>query len=390
MNLITFSPIDKYRRVQFVVYMVLIYMFVFMFGFTINEVSYKKECHKLFMDSKEVYTFSPCIETWEKWRESQFPYVKTLIDAEEGIDYDAGMISDSALFDNGTGLVLTEKFYGHLNMNLKAGTGFTENPNEVIIVNNRSGYKVGDTITVFYEKNGIETERELEVVGILCYPIMAEDVTGWSSYSGTSMDGNPPFGYYVCDYLRRYDNENVYLINPLLGIDADVLKEDIFYIYLEEDNIQTQSVLRTLMQYGDVEWMEALQKEKETFWDREEAVLEICLLLAFICGVIVYNYIDMKRRRREFGIYFMLGMTWRQTIRITVSSNVASFTLGFLLAEITLYRIRNFDFLRENIYLLRNQFLLGLGIFLIYILSMLPVYMEMRRVNPITLIRRKD
>lgn len=389
MNWITFSPIDKYRRVQFVVYMILIYIFVLIFGFTMNGVSYEKESHRLFTDSGEIYTFSHYIDTLER-EEYRLPYLKTLLDSTEGIDYDGGMIYASASFDNGTGLVLTEKFYRHLNINLKAGTGFTENPNEVIIVNNRSGYKVGDTITISYEKAGAETECEMEVVGILRYPIMANDVTGSGSDSGTSMDGMYPYALYVRDYVRLNDNENVYLINPLMGIDADALKEDICYIYLEEDNIQTQSVLHTLMQYGDVEWMEALQNEKVSFWDRDEAILDICLLLAFICGVIVYNYIDMKRRRREFGIYFMLGMTWRQTIRITLSSNVASFTLGFLLAEITLYRLRNSDFVDDSIYLLRNQLLLGLGIFLIYILSMIPVYMEMRKVNPITLIRRKD
>lgn len=388
MKILTFSPIDKYRRGQFIVYMILVYMFVFMFGMTINVMSYEEECRKLFADSDEAYTFTPCIETWDRWEQEQCPFLKNIIEATNGIDYDAGVVNN-LLFDDGEGLVLSEEFYQHLNMNLKAGSVFSENPNEVIVVNNRSGHKIGDRVMVSYEKDRTLFKQELEIVGIMKYPIMAEDVRGGSVSSVSSMDGSYPYQFYVCDYARRSD-QNIYLINPMLNIDSDALKEEIRYIYLHEDTVETQSVLRTLMQYGDVEWMEALQQEKVSFWGRQESVLQICLLLAFICGVIIYNYIDMKRRGREFGIYFMLGMTWKQTIHMMVFSNIMAFTLGYLLAEATLFRIRNTDLIVENIFLLHNQVLLGLGIFMIYLLSMLPVYMEMRRVNPIVLIRRKD
>lgn len=387
MNWITFFPTDKYHRVQQAVYMLLVFLLTFMFGFSLSRTGYERECRKLFQNAEQVYTFMPAMADPEVW-EQQMPKLRSMIEATDGVRWDAGL-ADGISFVDGEGLCISEAFYQHLQLQLQEGTVFTGAQDEVIVVNNRRRHKIGDTVDMTFEQEGESISATFRIVGILKYPVMPGSVIGSSAASMyESMDGNFPYAFYMQNYVAR--RENVYLIHPGQVWAAPLLQQEIHYLYVDRETEETKKLLSLLTQYGDVECLGNLQSEKVSFWNSENMVLQICLLLAFVWGVIVHGFVDFNRRNREFGIYFMLGMTWRQTIRMMLASNVLAFGIGCGLAELTLFRFRRSGFVTDNLYIGRDQFLLVAAVVGIYIISVLPVYCKMRHMEPIALIRRKE
>ncbi len=381
--------IDKYRKKQFYIYIVLSTLFVYLFGLTMAQVSFDNKARELFYKDKNLYSYSLYNEYY---MEDEYNKMKQTVEQTEGMYYDYGVNIDGSLCQsiNDYFVLVSRHFYNLLNLKLQEGIGFSDNTDEVIVVKNQHGYQLGDMIeAVAYDDNGAYTTRELKVVGIMEYPIFVENIGLISC--GSVEDGGETSSFWK--YYTSFHGENqknIFLLHPECDLNYGRIPDEMCYVYVEKENEKTLSILNELKKYGNLERIADINQYERDFMDREEAILEICMLLAYLCGVIIYNYLDMRRKKQEYGLYFMMGATKLQTMLIATLNNLSAFGVGMLLGTCLVYKTIDLGFIERILFLWSNQWIIFAGMCIFYLLSVLPVLYSMYRTNPISLIKGNE
>lgn len=356
----------------FILYVVVIALFTFFAGFTISTISYERECKSILNVEDNCYSFRP------------YELDYKLDTVPNGVTLDGGVVYLGDLFTDGGALVYSCSSYFFKNAKLKfeykEGKGFSDNPDEVIVVKG-SGYKVGDRIQIYKEDSCLE---ECVVVGILKYPVFLEDTScSTSSYcENDDYDGNHPYEYFFTSYINS--EAPVLFLNPNSKLMGEAIND--CYGFLFTDNSE---MLKQFEADGDIERINDLKNYREDFFCRDEAILDICLFVLFVCGIVVHNYFATKKDIREYGIYFMLGITKKKMYLLLSMKNAFSFFVGFLLGSSFLFRAYKIGY--ENmIFKISNQMLVLLVCFGLYILSIIPVLIQFKRLKIVQLIKDKD
>lgn len=380
---------NKERFVTFLMYTILIGLFTAFFGFTLGSVSYENESVKLLKDMENCCYIRPYVtDTFMSDDEKGFI---TLDELPQKVDftYDAGVFRFMEIYGEDYEDIVSSSqlFASHINWNLAEGKGFTDNPNEVILLGNKGYYQIGDIIEI---KNGDdEIICQCEVVGINRYPVFLDE----NGNIGTEYDENDdfmciiPFAFITGNYKNDVDGETMFL-NPKNPLAYNYDNKNVNYIFTTKSNIRNnKEVFGEFAEYGELNLVSELQQNKISFWDRDESILEICLLIIFICGVIVHNYLSIVRNQREYGIYYMLGMSWSKLVALLSLQNIFAFVCGFLLGSSFVYRAS----LKEDIlFIWKNQLGILAGVLGIYLISIVPILLKMRKLDPVELIKKEE
>ncbi len=196
-----------------------------------------------------------------------------------------------------------------------------------------------------------------------------------------------PFAFVTENYRNDVDGETLFL-NPKNPIAYNYNPQNVSYIFA--DNVDTQNkkeVFNEFAEYGQLDLVSDLQNEKMSFWDMDTSVMDVCLLIIFICGVIVHNYLTIVRNQREYGIYYMLGMSWNKLVALLSLQNIFAFICGFLLGSSFVYRT---SFKEDILFIWKNQLGILAGVLGIYLISIVPVLLKMRKLDPVTLLIKEE
>lgn len=379
---------NKERFVTFLMYTILIGLFTAFFGFTLGNVSFENESVKLLKDMENCCYIRPYV-TDSFMSDDEKGFI-TLDELPQKVDftYDAGVFRFMEIYGEDYEDIVSSSqlFATHINWNLSEGKGFTDNPNEVILLGNKGYYQIGDTISI---KN-IDDEIicQCEVVGINRYPVFFSE----GIKLGTKDEDDDFKCQITCyslmeNYRNDVDGETLFL-NPKNPLAYKYDSENVNYIFTTKSDIpNNKEVFREFAEYGELDLVSELQQNKISFWDRDESILEICLLIIFICGVIVHNYLSIVRNQREYGIYYMLGMSWSKLVALMSFQNVFAFIFGFLLGSSFVYRAS----LKEDIlFIWKNQIGILTSVLGIYLISIVPILLKMRKLDPVELIKKEE
>ncbi|MCM1171517.1 MAG: hypothetical protein NC393_05240 [Clostridium sp.] len=379
---------NKERFVTFLMYTMLIGLFTAFFGFTLGNVSYENESVKLLKDMENCCYIRPYVtETFMSYDEKGFITLDEL-PKKNDITYDAGVFRFMEIYGEDYEDIVSSSqlFATHIKWNLSEGKGFTDNPNEVILLGNKGYYQVGDTISI---KN-IDDEIicQCEVVGINRYPVFFSDGINL----GTKNEDDDFKCQITCySLMKNYRNDvagETLFLNPKNPWAYKYDSKNVNYIFSTKSNIpNNKEVFGEFKEYGELDLMSELQQNKISFWDRDESILEVCLLIIFICGVIVHNYLSIVRSQREYGIYYMLGMSWSKLVALLSLQNVFAFVCGFLLGSSFVYH----GSLRQDLlFTWKNQLGILVGVLGIYFISIMPILLKMRKSDPVELIKKEE
>lgn len=356
----------------FVLYVIIIALFTFFAGYTLATISYENECKSILNMGDEAFCFEPY----------ELDYKPDT--GIKGITWDAGVIYlGDILSESGEDIFTCSDFFlkkANLNLKYKSGNGFTNNPDEVIVIKG-SGYKVGDEVQLANEEGNTKT---CEVVGILKYPVFFDDITNTAgTYSeNDDYDGIYPYAHLFTSYISS--EASVLFLNPRCELVKDSYNDKCGYLFADDSK-----TLKCIEEQGDIENINALKNDKEDFLNRDEAVLDICLFILFICGIVIHNYFNTKKGIREYGIYFMLGITKIKMYLLLALKNSFSFIVGFLLGSSFLYRAYKMGY-DNMLFKMGNQLQVLLVCFGLYIVSIIPVLIEFKRLNIVQLISDKE
>ncbi|MCM1398062.1 MAG: hypothetical protein NC225_01120 [Clostridium sp.] len=376
---------NKERFGTFVMYTILIGLFTAFFGFSLGEVSYEHQGEMLLKDMESCCYVIPYIDKSALYDEYSFISVDKF-PKKDDVVYDAGVFRFDEIFGEDYGEVISSSqlFATHINWNLSEGKGFTDNPNEVILLGNKGFYQIGDIISI---KN-IDDEIicQCTVVGINKYPVFLRKQGG----GGYEYDKYDDFKVYIpyMDMIANYRNDiygETLFLNPKNPLAYNYNPPNVSYIFADEPN--NTEVFNEFTEYGRLDLVSDLQNEKISFWDRDESILEICLLIIFICGVIVHNYLTIVRNQREYGIYYMLGMSWCKLVALLSLQNIFAFVCGFLLGSSFVYRA---SFKQDILFIWKNQLGILAGVLGIYLISIVPILLKMRKLDPVTLLIKEE
>ncbi|MDE6025039.1 MAG: ABC transporter permease [Lachnospiraceae bacterium] len=389
---------NKERFGTFLMYTILIGLFTAFFGFTLGNVSYEQEGIKLLKDMENCcfivsysdegvfYNESVLYDEDELYNETPFITVDKL-PKKDDIIYDAGIFRIDEVWSDADILSSSQLFASHINWNLAEGKGFTDNPNEVILLGNKGYYQIGDIIEI--KNDDGEIICQCEVVGINRYPVFLEE----NGNIGTEYDEYDdfvctiPFAFVTGNYRNGVDGETMFL-NPKNALAYEYGSKNVSYIFTTQSDISDKKdAFREFEEYGELNLVSELQKRKMSFWDMDTAILDVCLLIIFICGVIVHNYLSIVRNQREYGIYYMLGMSWNKLVVLLSLQNIFAFVCGFLLGSSFVYRA---SLKVDILFIWKNQFGILAGVLGIYLISIIPILLKMRKLDPVELIIKEE
>ena len=385
---------NRERVVVLFVYTMLVTIFVTLVGFTLASVSYEKKTRTLLHNMDNWYTFRPYTKLVENLEE-QNKFADVLSKAH--IFLDKGIVRcDEVETDYGDVIFsCSELMASHLNWELAKGEVFTDDPNQVIVIEN-SGYEIGDKIALYSEDN----RSECTVVGITKHSVFMSELSGWSDEdpnASDDFDGNPPYEYYYENYgrCREECGYGVLILNPRNPLVREhkgsgfggVLYESFLYDSSKSDC--KDSVWNEIAKFGDVESVTMLQNDNRSFWNRDETVLEICFLLLFICGLIVHNYLDTVSQTKEYGIYYMLGMTPSKFVCMILLKNIVPFMIGILLGAGFVF-LNTLSYNVSRLFEWSNQLMVFLCMVAVYFLSMIPIVVRMKKKDPWELMMGKE
>lgn len=379
---------NKERFGTFLMYTILIGLFTTFFGFTLGHVSYEKECVKLLGSMDNCCYIQPYItDKFMSEDENGFITLDELPQKDD-ITYDAGVFRFMEIYGEDYEDIVSSSqlFASHINWNLSEGKGFTNNPNEVILLGNKGYYQVGDTISIKSAED--EVVCQCEIVGINRYPVfLSENINLGTREENDDFNCQIICSFLTENYRNDVDGETLFL-NPRNSLTYNYKTQNVSYIFADNVDIQNpKEIFNEFTEYGQLDLVTELQQGKISFWDRDESILEICLLIIFICGVIVHNYLTIVRNQREYGIYYMLGMSWGKLVALLSLQNIFAFICGFLLGSSFVYRA---SFKEDILFIWKNQLGILAGVLGIYLISIVPVLLKMRKLDPVTLLIKEE
>ena len=362
---------NRENYIKFLVYTVIVGIFTYFYGVSFAGRSFDKAARTLLHDTENMYIFIPYTD------------VEETIDCNDEIVFDSGIkILDELRGGNGEIVISSSiQFYSHINLKLSEGNLFSENENEVIVFAS-SPYDVGDEVNILsYNENKV-----CKVVGVVQNDIFLADIGGcrFDYMEDDDYDMQPPYEYLIADNRQVYDS-GVFFLNPNNSFIQNSINSSMCYIYMNG----SKDVLETLMKYGDLENINALQNDLISFWEQDDTVLLLCLLLVFVGGIILHNYLSAIGKMREYGIYYMIGATWNRLIVLISTQNLLSFIIGFLLGSSFVYaNYKKAVFGMKILFLWSNQLIIFAGILVIYMISIIPIVIKLKNTNPIDLIKK--
>lgn len=280
-----------------------------------------------------------------------------------------------ALEENAFLLNYDETILHHVELPLSKGNWFQENGNNeaVLSYGYKDKYRIGDMLTfVVTGENRSCKEVTVEVIGFLDKDnyVLNFNASGY-------VDMNALFA----------QNESVIITNRLYTSEGEEIRlmdnaGDMIFDTTIDSNYSEK-----LKEIGSVTAMEEIaetysENSRERF--QSQIGIEMVLLILAISGLGSMNFISLYTKRKEYGVYFICGLSAQAVLAMTALMNVfvvaAAFVPIILLCLILPDMVSNIDYFNILI-------TVGIVAFILFV-TFIPFYCIMKKESIINLTRR--
>jgi len=282
-------------------------------------------------------------------------------------------------------------FFQNINMNLSKGRWF-QSEDEIVLTKCASRFfHIGDTIELVDAK---ERQKQFHVVGFLANDLVVDNDVMASKHD--TIEGYE-YDNLITDEKRRLTSaEYVAILSPHYNLDCWQYSLTSFIKFDEKLSVEeaTSYLSKKYGEYAEFyEFNEPYDEYKENFIsikNREEIYLVFCMLILFCTGFCVNNILRIQKKSVEFGIYYIFGLTWRESVALSYMKNLVIFFIAIPVGSLGAFIECIMDDSNGWIFETSNALLIFCSLIFIYILVSLPTYFRYRKQDPITLQRQGD
>lgn len=258
---------------------------------------------------------------------------------------------------------------------------------DVVLSVNPWKYKTGDIIDVT-AKTVTETDINLKmrVVGILQNKARIFGSNQWSVMD-TYIELYQPYNYEQEEVPIAL--ADVSQINNL-GISKIVTGTAIFTFDESVTNEQYLKNLDYLSKYSipqDLHKLNLRSLEAIKIEVMRLLPMAISIVIIVLLGIFCVSAIKTRLQLRNYGVYFLLGSTWRKNLLITIIETLITLLFANTLALLSIYWINVGDSIKVSLTSLFFVMLLGLSGFTL-LLSLIMPYRIFKNYQPVTIIRQ--
>lgn len=284
-----------------------------------------------------------------------------------------------------------DNLFQNINMNLCKGRWF-EKEDEIVLTNCAMGhFKLGDTIVLMDLDN---EEKEFHIVGFLENDLVLDN--GVCASKNDTTVGYEFEQLTVDERQRRGSDQFVGILSPQFQSKHWAYCSTAFLKY--DQNLSVQEAITYLDEtYGeyaefydfDVEY-EKYKNQSLVYKNREEIYLLSCMVLLFCIGFCVNSILRIQKKKKEFAIYYIYGLTWGESIVLSYMKNLLIILIAIPLGSLGAYIRCLTDDHEGWIFHSKNAVLVFIILVVLYLIVSLPTYFHYKKQDPITLQRQGD
>lgn len=301
------------------------------------------------------------------------------------------LISTCTALDPETGIrfpmdIYEGDFGDKIQYKLSDGAWFNNDAiNHVVISKDLSKfYKVGEHVPVtVYDYTSKRYEITLEIVGVI-----DSDYVFNFNRSGNSLGLDSivvPYESLMIAGKLTDKNGDVIYGNPSLG--------RLIFTNTKETNNQIfsdwQDKLKLYGNLSAIEYMKETTNELNKSKLFEQFAIEFIVLLLAVSGIGANNFLTMLMKRKEFSIYFLCGLRWKNCLMLSTFKNLFTILIPSLLAFIVIKFQAASDDYFNSVIDMGNFAICLVVIFIIYLLTAIPMYIKMRNESPVEMFRKE-
>lgn len=374
-------------------YFILLFFLAFLLNFSLASIEGAKYTTNLLKNYRSGLLSLSYMELEENQVKDHWDQLKKEDDIESlGLVYQR-----EATTNNHISLLLyqyTEGLLKTAELQLSEGRWF-EADNEIVLIH--SAQKIIDLnekiIIKFYD----EGEKEVTVVGFLANDFVIRNHLTVSKQNSEKSN----FDYFDLfhDAYEPVAYQNIYtgIVSPSFHSDSFLFSGTISFIKLKPGTNKQITLLNLQNKYKDygvfIDFEPSYLSYKKDVLElknRDEIFLLICILILFCTGFCINNALRIGKKKTEFSIYYMCGLTWPQSILMSYAKSLLIFIVAIPLGTLYLnLNIKSGNFL-DLILTTRNMSVVFFGLISIYIVFSFPIYLNFKRYDPITLFRKEN
>lgn len=377
-------------------YFIMLFFLAFTLNYTLASIEGSKYSVNLLKNYNGGILFFPFFpQNLEVGEHYEYPYLDDMA-SESDIDSLGITFECEAVAKNNVNLKCLQYSKGLLDtaeFKLSQGRWF-QNENEIVLIHSaRKVFDLNEKISIKYYDQPI---REVTVVGFLSNDIIVNAIGG----KVLGSDGSIGYNYESLTYDDYWfvAEQDVFtaIVSPSLNLESFYIR-GLQFIKLKPDVSKEKALLylqEKYKEYGDfVDFdpnYDVYKKDVFEMINRDEVFLLACLLVLFCAGFCINNALRISKKKTEYSIYYMCGLTWSQSVIMTYLKSLLIFIVAIPMGTAYLYlNIKSGSFL--NLILTKaNIFLVFGGLVMVYILFSLPIYLKFRRQDPIMLLRKEN
>lgn len=239
---------------------------------------------------------------------------------------------------------------------IESGKWFDLNVNEgsavpIVVSQNPYGFKVGDKIQINIFSDNNDDILETEVVGILKE---GTKVIGFSNSESGQYDCRNAFVNYNYGIeqvplfiLRQKDLENKPIMVQMNGPAFITYSSDTADEVIESNN----EIIRKMGILNITPLDEMKSNSMDYIFSQIYTLLPIliCILILTLVGAVSVSALSAKRQLKNYAIYYICGLKWRQCASINFFSALISISLSFILSIVSVAAIELTGLLKKTV-----------------------------------------
>jgi len=116
-------------------------------------------------------------------------------------------------------------------------------------------------------------------------------------------------------------------------------------------------------------------------------VKQMCILIMCIISIGSLNFVRLYNKKYEYGVYYLCGSTINDIVIISTSRNLFISLLSSITGFVITVSLSNINEIADRIFDYKTFGSVLIVSILIYLISSIPIYLELKNQNPIRLIK---
>lgn len=245
----------------------------------------------------------------------------------------------------------------------------------------RDQYKVGNNYNLYYINSITQKNEEIEVkvVGVLGASVLFWN--GGSTYISENINNNKEF--ILAPQFKDFESAMTFENNSLLKLPE-----------IETREVSLEKITSFFEQNGLNIQYTTLQDEVDSYYESQKVVIistitfAAILLLLSLLGSIGAILTNISTRYKDFGIYYALGLSKRNIIRLVLGEIILVFGASYLLSLAICKVLFTTLLVNESLSLsLSVTFIAFFIMILCIVLATIIPFLKLKRIEPIELIK---